>query len=137
MERVRFLTAGNGPRARERGAAAVEFALVLPLLLLLVFATIEFGWLINRETNLNHAAREGAREGLFNSSDVDIEASARGAIASLDQTRVTVDVTCRKADDTACPGVDFPAEWESGGTVALWSYERSARRVAWPIGNPG
>jgi Flp pilus assembly protein TadG len=46
----------------ERGAAAVEFALVLPFLLLLVFGIIEFGFIFNRYISVTHAAREGVRE---------------------------------------------------------------------------
>jgi Flp pilus assembly protein TadG len=45
----------------QRGAAAVEFALVMPLLLLLVFGIVEFGLIMNRQITVTHAAREGAR----------------------------------------------------------------------------
>ena len=45
----------------ESGAAAVEFAIVLPILLLLVFGIIEFGLLFNRFISVTHAAREGVR----------------------------------------------------------------------------
>lgn len=45
----------------QRGAAAVEFALVLPILLLLVFGIIEFGFIFNRWITVTHAAREGVR----------------------------------------------------------------------------
>lgn len=45
----------------DRGAAAVEFAIVLPLLLLLVFGIIDFGRAYNTTVSLSGAAREGAR----------------------------------------------------------------------------
>ena len=48
-------------RVGDRGAAAVEFALLLPLLLLLVFGIIDFGRAINAQITLTQAAREGAR----------------------------------------------------------------------------
>ena len=52
----------RAPRGqRERGAAAVEFALVVPLLLLLLFGIVDFGFLLNRNTVLANAAREGVR----------------------------------------------------------------------------
>ncbi len=50
-----------GRKARDRGATAVEFALVLPLLLLLVFGIIDFGRALNAQITLTQAAREGAR----------------------------------------------------------------------------
>ncbi len=46
---------------RDRGAAAVEFALLLPVLLLLVFGLIDFGRALNAQITLTQAAREGAR----------------------------------------------------------------------------
>ena len=45
----------------ERGQALVEFALVLPILLILVLGIIEFGRAWNLHQTITHAAREGAR----------------------------------------------------------------------------
>jgi Flp pilus assembly protein TadG len=45
----------------ERGAAMVEFAVVLPLLLLLVFGIIDFGRALYTLNNLTSAVREGGR----------------------------------------------------------------------------
>lgn len=45
----------------ERGAAAVEFALVVPLLLLLLLGIIEFGRVFNAQLQLSAAARESVR----------------------------------------------------------------------------
>jgi Flp pilus assembly protein TadG len=47
-----------------RGGAAIEFALVLPLLLLLVFATIEFSLALYDKAVITNAAREAARAGV-------------------------------------------------------------------------
>ena len=48
----------------QKGAAAVEFAIVLSLLLLLVFGIIEFGLLLYDKAVLTNASREGARFGI-------------------------------------------------------------------------
>ncbi len=48
-------------RAGERGSELVEFALVFPLLLLVVLAIVDFGFLFQRYEVLTNAAREGAR----------------------------------------------------------------------------
>jgi Flp pilus assembly protein TadG len=52
----------NRSRLRsERGVIAVEFALILPVLLLIVVGTIEFGRVYSQFQVFNGAAREGAR----------------------------------------------------------------------------
>ncbi|HEX9290756.1 MAG TPA: TadE family protein [Anaeromyxobacteraceae bacterium] len=53
----------HGGRGRERGAAVVEFALVLPLLLMLVLGAIDWGWYFYLREVVTNAAREGARAG--------------------------------------------------------------------------
>ena len=45
----------------EKGASAVEFALILPILIILVFGIVEFGIAFNNYITITHAAREGAR----------------------------------------------------------------------------
>jgi Flp pilus assembly protein TadG len=50
------------PRGRrDEGASAVEFALVLPILLLLVFGIISYGTLFAQQLALNNGVRQGAR----------------------------------------------------------------------------
>ncbi len=51
-------------RRTEDGAAAVEFAILLPVFVLLVLGMIEFGLLIWRQEILTNASREGARAGI-------------------------------------------------------------------------
>ncbi len=48
-------------RRRDRGAAAVEFALVLPILIMLLLGVIEFGYAMFVQSTIAGAAREGAR----------------------------------------------------------------------------
>ncbi len=48
-------------RAPDRGAALVELGIILPLLFLLIFGIIEFGWAYFQQLDLRHGAREGAR----------------------------------------------------------------------------
>ena len=51
-------------RLNDRGASAVEFALVLPVLMLILFGTIEFGMVMYSREVLTNASREGARAGI-------------------------------------------------------------------------
>ena len=46
---------------KEKGAAAVEFALLLPLLVVIVFGITTFGFVYKEYIALTHAARDGAR----------------------------------------------------------------------------
>ncbi|WP_426990064.1 TadE/TadG family type IV pilus assembly protein [Pseudarthrobacter sp. Y6] len=46
---------------KEKGAVAVEFALVLPIFLMLVFGIVEFGRAYNIQVSMSEAARETAR----------------------------------------------------------------------------
>jgi len=55
----------------ERGNAVIEFALVLPILLLVVFGITEFGRAFLTLNILNTAAREGARLAVVTAPDVD------------------------------------------------------------------
>ena len=48
----------------QRGASAVEFAIVLPLLVLFVFGIIEFGIIFYDKAMITNASREGARKGI-------------------------------------------------------------------------
>lgn len=49
---------------RDRGAAAVEFALVAPVLLLIVFGIIDYGLLFNNSLSVKQGVREAARQGV-------------------------------------------------------------------------
>ena len=55
---------------RSSGQGLVEFALILPVLLLLILGIIEFGYAFTVYTGMFNAAREGARYGVVNPSDV-------------------------------------------------------------------
>ena len=65
-------------RHNEKGAAAVEFAIILPLLLLLVFGIVEFSLLMYNKAMITNASREGARRGIvyrvvYNSETIKME----------------------------------------------------------------
>ena len=61
--------AGGGRPDDQCGAAAVEFALVLPILVLLVFGVIEFGRAYHARSTLAHAARQGVRVAALDTGD--------------------------------------------------------------------
>lgn len=71
-------------KSSERGAVAVEMALLLPILLLMVLGTIEFGRALNAQITLTHAAREGVRVMAITGDPAAGQATAREAAVSLD-----------------------------------------------------
>jgi Flp pilus assembly protein TadG len=82
----------------ERGAALIEFALTLPLMLLLLVGIMDFGLAFQRYNALNNAAREGARMAVLPGySEADVEErvaaylTAAGVTATPD-TSATLDV---------------------------------------------
>ncbi len=48
---------------KQKGAQAVEFALVLPFFILILFAVLDFGILVYNKAIITNASREGARSG--------------------------------------------------------------------------
>jgi hypothetical protein len=67
-------------RDSDRGAAAVEAAIILPVLLLLIFGLIDFGRMLNAQITVTSSAREGARA---ESLHGDAEARAKAAADAL------------------------------------------------------
>ena len=65
-------------KARYSGTAAVETAIVFPILLLLTFGVIEYGWLFLKAHQITNAARQGARIAILPG------ASNEGVIAAID-----------------------------------------------------
>ncbi len=59
--RSRIHSAKTDRTTSERGAIAAEFALVLPILVLLIFGMIQMGLMYQRQEAVHAAAREGAR----------------------------------------------------------------------------
>lgn len=82
----------------ERGVAVVEFAIVLPLLILLVFGIVQFSIAYNRQQGLHAAAREGARVAALpqtTSSAIDtrVRSALSGVLSPAEITAATVTIT--------------------------------------------
>ncbi len=75
MKRSFFTASGRPHDPRARAAAIVEFAVVLPLLITILFGIIEYGWVFMVRQTLQHAAREACRTAvLTTATDADIDA---------------------------------------------------------------
>jgi Flp pilus assembly protein TadG len=97
-------------RRTEDGAAAVEFALVLPILLVIVFAIISFGFVFAQSLAMDNAARQTTRYGVIQGracSTLITEAknAAEPLVKTSDPTfkvEVTRGKTPDVVDDTVC-----------------------------------
>lgn len=98
----------------DTGAAAVEFAIIAPLLFLLLFGLIDFGLAINARIVAANAAREGARVGSLGGTEAQIRAQVASASSTLDQSRVTVTVACKTPAGATC--TSYASQATSGGT---------------------
>jgi Flp pilus assembly protein TadG len=108
----------SGPNRRlncERGAAAVEFALVMSLLLMIVFGIIGFGRVFSELEVMESAAREGARAAAVRAPD-QIVAAVNDAAApySVDNTP-TANLVC----DDVTVGERVTVSWNQDFEVEL------------------
>ena len=94
------------PKARRSrlGQALVEFALILPLLIVLFFAIIDFGYYLFVTISVNHAARAGVRKAAMNNTTcaavkTTVVQNAVGVTLATANVNVTL-----VAADTALPG---------------------------------
>lgn len=73
---------GRLRRGRDDGGAAlVEFALIMPLLFLLIFGIIEFGWAFRQNLDVRHGAREGTRLAAVNANPSNGESTQQKRLA--------------------------------------------------------
>lgn len=77
-------------RPRDEGQALVEFALVLPFLVLFAFAIVLVAEIGVARLALEHAAAEGARVGALTNDDEEIARAVDAAVTPLDPARVRV-----------------------------------------------
>jgi Flp pilus assembly protein TadG len=70
-------------KKRDSGQTLVEFALIVPLLLLLVFGIVEFGRLFFAHHIITGAAREGCRAAAVHKTNDVIEQKVEGAVSGL------------------------------------------------------
>jgi Flp pilus assembly protein TadG len=84
----------------ERGASAVEFALIVPLLVLLVVGIVEFGHAFQVQGQLSAAAREGVRTMALQNDPAAARTAVRDATSTFDPAVTDAEITITP---TACP----------------------------------
>ena len=82
-------------RSSRRGQTLVEFALILPVFVLILVGIFDGGRLVFAYHTVNNAAREGGREATVNQTITDIQARAAQHAVALDIAAADVDVDFR------------------------------------------
>ncbi len=82
----------------QKGQALVEFAIILPIILMLVMGILQFGMMLNAYLTIENASREGARAGAIGSTDAQIQQLIISTSPSLEPHDVTVSITPSETD---------------------------------------
>jgi Flp pilus assembly protein TadG len=113
-------------RHGDRGAAAVEFAIIVPLLITLVFGIINFGAWFGQQLALNQAVREGARAAVVAGTGrtADVPTLVQNAT-----TGIAMDPSAVVVSTNRCPG--------TGGGQSLTVTARYESQALAPLPLPG
>jgi Flp pilus assembly protein TadG len=107
----------------ERGQTMVEFAVVLPVLVVMLFGIIQFGIVFNNYVTLTDAVRSGAREAAVARQSADPAGTATTAVRSsapnLTQASLAVSVS---------------SNWQPGADVTVTAtYPYSIKLLGWVV----
>jgi Flp pilus assembly protein TadG len=113
---------------RTKGQALVEFALILPLLIVLIFAIMDFGYYLFVTISINHATRAGVRKASMNNASCDavrqiVVNSAVGVVIQKNQVNVSTsagDATVAGSPPTVTVAVNFDHKMFA---PSLWQFQ--------------
>lgn len=117
-------------RPRSRGQALTEFALVIPLFLLLVAGMIDFGLGLNASITVTNAAREGARLGAVKPITASITTQVTSMTSNL-PGGVTTTASCTHAAGGACT-LDTTATKPVSGDKVIVTVDYDYHMI-WPL----
>lgn len=133
MRPMKKRLAGNRKSCRARAGAIVEFAVVLPLLLTILFGIIEYGYAFMIRQTLQHAAREGGRLASLQTSvspytDVIVRVNTIMAPAGITtyQVAVTQPAPCEEMVTVSVPYADVSV---TGGFFGMATNDLTGRCI--------
>lgn len=117
------------------GQSLAEFALVLPIFLVLFFAIFDLGSAVFTFNSLTNAAREGARLAIVNQDSASIIARAETqvSVAEINAPNVSIDFYQQAPDGT--PDTSSTCSPAAVGCLAVVSFESTYRPLTPIIGN--
>lgn len=120
VKRFAFLCRRRASMLSERGAELIEFAIVLPVMLLIVMGIVDFGFMFQRYVVLTNAAMEGARVAVLPGyADADVIARVRayardGGITDTVNVPTPVTVSLPAPGGTTWPGKEVTVTLDYG-----------------------
>lgn len=121
-------------QSSDAGQAVVEFALVLPLLLILLLGILEFGHLYSQVSILQGAAREGVREAVLGGTPAQVRDRVERAATGLDKQKIQVIIERDTAQRLITVEVTYPAESLTGFFPLQGLYLRATAAMAYDRG---
>ena len=116
---------------RREGQSLVEFAVVLPVFLLVLAGILDFGLGLYAQMTIINASREGARLGVVEPGNLTgIEDRVDSMATGLDQSKLNVTITCQRPSGSTFVACTNP-QWQSGDAVVVrvdYGY-----RMIWPL----
>lgn len=99
-----------GRQTPERGQSLVEFALVLPVFVLILFGLFDLGRAVYAYNTISNASRESARVAIVNQTNADVEGEAIKQAVSLGLTDAAVTPVYAAVGGASCgdPGAGDP-----------------------------
>jgi hypothetical protein len=123
------------PSDKRRGQALVEFALVIPIFLLLLVAIFDLGRAVFAYNTLTNAAREGARLAIVNQDEASIVQHAKNASAIVELNVPNVEVDFWQLNPDGTPDTSTPCDLVANGCLAVVSFEATYQPITPIIGN--
>jgi len=125
-------------RPDARGQSLVEFALVLPLFLVLVMGIADFGLAVFSYNSITNAAREGARLAIVNQDNASVVARAESQARVARTPTVPVNSYKAAADGTPDTSTTCPigaASYIAVGCLAVVNFQGDYQPITPLIGN--
>ena len=119
----------------ERGQALVEFALVIPIFLLLLVGLFDLGRAVFAFNTLTNAAREGARLAIVNQYEPSIIARAKEQTAIVELNDPSVDIDFYQVNNDGTPDTTTPCATIAVGCLAVVSFEATYNPITPFISN--
>ena len=105
----------------QKGQSLVEFALILPIVILILMGILEYGLMLNSYLSINNASREGARLGAVGGTDIEIDAKEKNILPTLKSGDIIVVITPSEATRARGESISVAINYNYHSTIPIIS----------------